>query len=260
VAVVSGEEITRAEVFRYIANLPENVRQMPIERLFRLGVDQVINTKIVEDKVEQADLSDNPDVQQQLEEARSQIARSVFLQQQVDERITDEKLRELYDAYAARMGDVPETHARHILVEEEETAKELIGQLEEGADFAELAEEHSTGPTAEKGGDLGWFAKGEMVPEFSEAAFNIEPGQIAGEPVKTQFGWHVIKVEDRRTRPVPAFEEVKPMLESQVRRQVLDDMLQEWRDEENIEVYDINGNPAGQEQESADGQAENPAP
>ncbi|NCC21471.1 MAG: rotamase [Alphaproteobacteria bacterium] len=243
VAVVNGQDIMRSDVFQFIATLPQNVRQLPVDQLYGLAVNQLVNTKLVEARAGKADLSNDPAVREQLDQAKQQIVRNVFLQRQVEERTTEEKLRSLYDAYAAKMGEIPEVKARHILVEDESAAKELIKKAMAGADFAELAKENSTGPSAEQGGDLGWFAQGEMVSEFSEAAFAIEPGQVGDTPVKTQFGWHVIKVEERRMRPAPAFEDVRQMLDTQVRRQVLDNLIDEWREQADVTVYDINGEP-----------------
>ncbi len=241
VAVVNGQEIMRSDVFAFIAGLPQDVRQMPLTQLFELAVQQLVNAKLVEKKAAQANLENDEAVKEQLDQAKEQIVRNVFIQRQIEERMTDEKMQALYKAYAERVGDIQETKASHILVDSKETAEELISKVKKGADFAELAKENSTGPSAERGGDLGWFAKGEMVPEFSEAAFAAEPGDIVDEPVQTQFGWHVIKVEDRRNREVPPMEEVSQMLENQLRRQVLDTMIKEWRAQAEVDVYGING-------------------
>ncbi len=256
VAVVNGEEIKRTEVFEFIAGLPQNVRQMPLDQLFELSVQQLVNARLVENKAEQAALENDEQVKEQVAEAREQIVRNVYLQRQVQERITDEKLQSLYKSYSERIDDIEETKASHILVETREKAEELINKLKQGGAFDEMAKENSTGPSAERGGDLGWFAKSEMVPEFSEAAFNMEPGQVSDKPVKTQFGWHVIKVEDRRNREAPPFEEVKPMLENQLRRQVLDNMVEEWRQQADVEVYGING-PEDAAEAGEEGKEEN---
>ncbi len=255
VAVVNGEEIKRSDVFSFIANLPENVRQLPVQQLFKMSLEQLVNAKLVEKRATQANLESNEQVQEQLEQAKEQIMRTVFLQQQVDERITEESLQELYQAYTEQIGETPERKARHILVEDKATAEKLIKEAKGGADFEELAREHSTGPSAAEGGDLGWFAKNEMVAEFANAAFNIEPGNVGDEPVETQFGWHVVKVEDARTRQPPSFEEAKPMIESQLRRQVLDQMVNEWREEAEIEVYNINGEEIAEAEAETSGEA-----
>ncbi len=241
VAVVNGKQIMRSDVFAFIAGLPQNVRQMPINQLFDLSVEQLVSAHIVEKKADQANLANDEEVLKQVEIAKDQIIRSVYLQKEVEKRVTEDKIKELYAAYAQQVGQIEETKASHILVDTEEKAKELIAQAKSGTDFTELAKANSTGPSAERGGDLGWFAKGEMVPEFSEVAFSLKPGQVASEPVQTQFGWHVVKVEGRRNREAPKIEEVRPMLESQLRRQILDGLVDEWRDQADVAVFGING-------------------
>ncbi len=243
VAMVNGEEIRRSDVFNFISGLPEQVRQMPIQALFPLALDQVVNNRVISAKAEAANLEADPEVEQLVVQAKNQIVRNVFVERQIDEQITQKKLLDAYEDLLTEIGEITETKALHILLEDQEKAQEVIAMLEDGGDFAELAQEHSTGPTAENGGELGWFAQNEMVPEFANAAFAIEPGNFTKDPVQTQFGWHVIKVEERRQRPEPEFETVKPQLEAQLRQQTLNDLVEGWQDEADIEKYDINGEP-----------------
>ena len=243
VAVVNQEEIKRSDVFTFISSLPEQVRAMPIESLFPMALEQVINNKLVTTKASGASLENDPEVEQLVAQNKEQIIRNVYLERQVNERVTQKKLLDSYNELLAQIGDVQETKASHILVETEEEAREVVKQLDEGSDFAELAREKSTGPSAEAGGDLGYFAKNEMVPEFAEAAFALDPGAYSKDPVQTQFGWHVIKVEERRKRPEPEFELVKPQLEAQLRQQILTELVQEWQEDAKISKFDINGEP-----------------
>ncbi len=243
VAVVNGQDITRLDVFKFIQQLPQNMQQIPVDQLFPMALDQVVNAEIVEDLAGKAGLENDEDVREELEIAREQIIRNVFLSREIDSEITEEDLRQAYDEFVDGMEDVPEISARHILVEDEDTAKNLIAELDGGADFEALAKEHSTGPSASEGGLLGWFAKGEMVEEFSNAAFSLEPGQFSKEPVQTQFGWHVIKVEDERMRPNPGFDLMRARLEAQKRQEVLDNKITEWREQAEISKFDINGEP-----------------
>ncbi len=251
VAKVDGQDIMRGEVFGFIQNLPEDMRKLPIQQLYPLALEQVINAKVVEEKVAGANLDSNEEVKKQLEQAKKQIVRNVFIQQKVNELVTEDRLKKSYDEYIENVGDVEETKARHILVETEDEARDLLAKLNDGAAFEDLAKEHSTGPSAERGGDLGWFTKEEMVPEFAEYAFEIKPGNVGKKPVKTQFGWHVVKVEERRMRPKPEFEAVKPFLEVQIRREALAELVNGWREKAEVEQFDINGDPiepsAGQE-------------
>ena len=136
-----------------------------------------------------------------------------------------------------------EAKASHILVADEAKAKELIKQLNDGASFEELAKENSTDNTAEKGGDLGYFAQTDVVPEFGDAAFALSPGEITKEPIQSQFGYHIIKLAEKRQRPPAEFEEAKPFLEAQIRSAVLQGILNGWRKDSDVETFDINGDP-----------------
>lgn len=243
VAEVNGDQIKRSDVLNFIGNLPEQVRQMPIENLFPLALEQVINNKIVGVKADSAKLEADPEVKKLMDQAKGQIVRNVYVERQVKENLSEKKLLKAYEEMLTKVGDVQETHARHILVDSETKAREVIKKLDDGAKFEDLAKEYSSGPSKENGGDLGYFAKTEMVPEFADAAFAIDAGKYSKDPVKTQFGWHVIKVEDRRKRAEPKFEEVKPQLEQQMRQQVLAELLQKWQKEAKIKKFDINGEP-----------------
>ncbi|MFP4314025.1 MAG: peptidylprolyl isomerase [Alphaproteobacteria bacterium] len=243
VAKVGDEEITRLDVLNFITQLPPNIRQLPIEQLFPLAQEQVVNSKIIEMNVDSESVAESEEVQQQIENAREQIIRNAYLEEEVAKRLTDERLQQAYEEQVSSQPDVEEVKASHILVEEEAKAQELIQQLEEGADFAELAKENSTDGTAQNGGDLGYFSKADVVPEFAEAAFDLEEGAYTKEPVQTQFGYHVIKLEEKRMRPKPTFEQAKPTLESSIRREILENVMQEWREKSTVVKYDINGEP-----------------
>ncbi|MGB0720651.1 MAG: peptidylprolyl isomerase, partial [Bdellovibrionales bacterium] len=216
-------------------------RQLPVDQLFPLALEQVINANILADKTKGVKLDNDPAVKQQLEAAKEQIVRTVYLQKQVEKELTEDRLKQGYEAYVKAFPKVEETKAAHILVDDESLAKKLIKELDNGADFAELAKENSKDNTAANGGDLGYFAKNEVVPEFAEAAFELEPGTYGKKPVKSEFGYHVVKVEDRRMRQPADFEQAKPILEAQLRNAVLNEIVQGWRSKADIERYDING-------------------
>lgn len=243
VAKVNGVEVTRSEVLDFITQLPEQVRQMPLQNLFPMARDQVVNNKLVAEKAATAKLDSDPEVQKLVEQAQQQIERNVYIERQVTAKVNDAELQKAYDELKAEMSKVEEVKARHILVDTEEKAKEVITKLQGGAKFEELVEQYSTGVTKETKGELGYFAKGEMVPEFSDAAFALAKGQYTKQPVKTQFGYHVIESQDRRPRQAPSFEEVKPQLESVVRQRQLVELLAEWQKSAKVEKFDINGKP-----------------
>lgn len=242
VATVDGKDITRVDVFRYIKMMPANVQQLPPQAVYPIALDQVINTRLVQNKAEAAGLENDPEVRQQLDMAAQQIIRTVFVQRAVDKEISDADLKKKYNDMVGKTPAIEEVKAAHILVESEAKAKELIEKLNGGADFAKLASENSADPgNKDQGGELGWFAKQDMVPEFSDAAFKMAKGEVSKTPVKTQFGFHVVKVEDKRQRPKPSFEEVKPMIQAEMRREKLEAMLDKWKTAAKVERFDING-------------------
>lgn len=242
VAKVDGQDITRVDVFRYIKMMPANVQQLPPTTVYPLALEQVINTRMVQNKADKAGLENDPEVTSQLALAKQQIIRGVYIQKELDKQISDADLKAKYDDVIGKQPATEEIEASHILVDDKAKAEEIIKKLEGGADFGKLAAEYSNDPgNKDKGGDLGWFSKADMVPAFSEAAFAIKPGEISKEPVETQFGWHVIKVADKRERAKPTFEEVKPMLLTEMRREKLEGMLDQWRKTASVERYDING-------------------
>lgn len=241
VARVDGMDIKRTDVYRFIQTMPQNVQQMPATTVYPMAVEQVINTRLVQNLADKADIVDEDAFKAEMAIAKQQIARNLFLEKQVDDKITESKLKKIYADFIKQVPTVEERRARHILVDSEEKAKAVIEKLKKGGDFAALAKELSAGPTAPKGGDLGYFAKTEMVPEFANAAFGMEKNSTLETPVKTQFGWHVIKVEDIRERAKPTYEQVLPNLQAEARREVLEELLTKWRKEAKIEQFDING-------------------
>jgi peptidyl-prolyl cis-trans isomerase C len=247
VAKMGSEEIKRSDVFAYISTLPEQVRQMPLQDLFPLALDQVLNNKIIGKKAEQAKLETDPEVTKLLDQAKGQIVRNVYIERELTKAISQKELLKAYEKALEGFQKVDEVHARHILLKDEAAAQEVIKKLDAGTPFEELAKESTDSQTAVNGGDLGFFAKDQMIPEFSEAAFALEPGSYTKTPVKTQFGYHVIKVEEKRQRPEPQFEAVKPQLEAQVRREKLNSMLEGWQKEASIKKFDINGDPVSAE-------------
>ncbi|GJL84583.1 MAG: hypothetical protein DHS20C02_03580 [Micavibrio sp.] len=242
VAKLNGDDITRVDVFNFIQQLPPNVRQQPVQQLFPLAQDQVITARIIEAKTKGVKLDNDPEVKKQLAAAKEQIVRAAYINNAVTKKLTDERLKTAYDQYVKQFPDIDEVKARHILVEDEAKAKEIIAKLDAGGSFEELAKEHSTDGTAANGGDLGYFSKNDnLVPEFLEAAFQLKVGELSKKPAKTQFGYHIIKIEEQRKRPPADFETAKPFLEGELRRVVLNEVIEEWRKDMKIERFDING-------------------
>ncbi len=244
VAKVDGKDITRVDVFRYIKMMPANVQQLPPQAIYPLALEQVINTRLVQNKAEDSGLENDPEVQQQLSMAKQQIVRSIYVQRQVDKEISESDLKKEYDDKIGKSPDQQEFKAAHILVEDKAAAEAVIKKLEAGEDFAKLAAESSNDPgNKNNGGDLGWFTKDAMVPDFAEPVFKMKKGDVSKTPIETQFGWHVVKVEDIRSKEKPKFEDVKPQIQVELRRQKLEAMLDKWKSAAKIEKFDINGDP-----------------
>lgn len=254
VAKLGDEEITRIDVFQFISQLPPQTRQQPLQDLFPLALEQTINARIMEREAGKSDIAKSDDVKAQLQQANEElerqkaeveknIIRAAFVQKIVNEGVSEDDLKKEYDQYVANFTAQEEVKARHILLETEEAAKEAITKLDGGADFEALAKEISVGPSGPQGGDLGYFVDGQMVPEFSDAAFAMKAGEHSKMPVQTQFGFHVIKVEDRRQTEPASLEEIQPFIEQELKRDVLDKKLESLRGEMKIETYDINGEP-----------------
>ncbi len=237
VAIVNGEEIFRSEVMASAAQLPPQY-QAQLELIFPALVERLVDFKLLDKAAVDEGLADDDEVQARLEELKADIMREVLLANLIEDGVSDDKVQEAYATYLENNPPQAEIRARHILFEGEDKAgaEAAIAQLDEGADFAELAKEFSIGPTGESGGDLGYFTAGQMVPPFSEAAFALEVGDYTKEPVETQFGWHVIKVEDRREQSPPAFEEMEEQLVDQLSRQVVEDYLAGLRENNEVEI------------------------
>jgi len=236
VAVVDGKEIHYKDVLDSVKQLPQQYQQQ-FTRLFPMLLDRVVDMHILNRRAGEAGLADDPEVKERVAEARKRIMSQVLLERRRDDFITEERLRQAYETYLEENKPAPEVKARHILVEEESKAKDLIARLEGGADFVALAKEHSTGPSGQDGGDLGYFTQDQMVEPFAEAAFALDAGEFTKEPVKTQFGWHVIKVDDRRSKEPKSFEEMEPQLRQQLASQATQQVLAEMREGIEIETY-----------------------
>jgi peptidyl-prolyl cis-trans isomerase C len=203
------------------------------EHLISYLADIIMVTQAADKK----NLADNPDFKRRLAFLRSKLLMGYELQEEAKTALTDEALKQTYDEAVKSMSGQEEVRARHILVEGEDEAKAIIEQLKGGADFAKLAKEKSKDPGAAEGGDLGYFTKDQMVPEFADVAFKMYPGQLSN-PVKTQFGWHVIKVEDKRMKQPPEFEKVKDQIEAYLARKAQSDFIAKLRQSAKVERFD----------------------
>ena len=215
-ATVGKNNVTIGDAALTFSTLPEQMRGQPDEKMLEAITEQLISEYALMDKALEAGLEESREVKARLDAARRATLAESYITAELARRVTDETLREAYDQMAAEFPKEEEVRARHILVEEEDDAKAITKSLREtDEDFAKVAAEKSTGPSGANGGDLGYFKKGDMVAPFAEAAFSMEAGDIS-DPVKTRFGWHVIKVEDRRMSSPPPFDEMEPQLRQQM--------------------------------------------
>jgi peptidyl-prolyl cis-trans isomerase C len=194
----------------------------------------LIDMQLIVQSAETKKLGDDEDFKRRLAFARNKLLMERYLQTEGRAAVSDAALHDLYQQVTKEMAGEQEIHARHILVASEDDAKAVFEQLRKGADFATLAKEKSKDPSSSEGGDLGYFTRDRMVPEFADAAFRLQVGQIS-DPVKTEFGWHIIKLEDKRTRPIPEFDKVKDQLETMVARKALSEQVAKLRADAKIE-------------------------
>jgi peptidyl-prolyl cis-trans isomerase C len=219
VATVNGAEIRLSEVKGAYENLPQQYKQVPYEAIFPGLVDSLIDARLAMADARAKKVQEEKEFKEQMVRVERQLLQRMMLNRVIKEAVTDAALKARYDAVAKELAAGEQVKARHVLLKTEADAKAVIALLDKGGDFAELAKTKSTGPSASSGGDLGFFGKGQMVPAFEKAAFSVEKGTYTETPVKTQFGWHVIKVEDRKKQDVPSFEKMEPSLRSELSQQ-----------------------------------------
>jgi len=198
---------------------------------------------LVAQAAETRKMQDREDFKRRLAYSRNKQLMEMMLQQEGKTAISEAALHQLYEEATKQMAGEKEIHARHILVDTEDQAKAILAELKKGGDFAALAKEKSKDPGAKNGGDLGYFTQEQMVPEFAQAAFKLEAGQLS-DPVKTQFGWHIIRVEEKRDRPIPEFDKVRDQLENFLARRTQADLINKLRSQANIEQVETAPEPA----------------
>src|SRR5947209_570893 len=241
-AKVNGAEIRASDLALAEEELGPSLAQMDPATKKENVLSFLIDMKIVSKEAEDKKIAERDDFKTRLAFARNRLLMDNLLASEGKAATTDENMKKVYEDAAKQISGEQEVHARHILVETEDQAKKIEDELKKGADFAELAKKESKDPGASDGGDLGFFTKDQMVPEFSTVAFALEPGKIS-DPVKTQFGWHVIKVEEKRTRKAPDFEQVKPQIETYVVRKAQADYVAKLRAAAKVERMDEAAKP-----------------
>jgi len=237
VARANGVDIHESDITFAEGEIGSNIPNMPPAQKREYLINYLIDVIVLSQTAEQRKIADRPEVKHLLAFDHNRLLMEALLQEAGKAALSDTAEHAVYDEAIKQAKSEPEVHARHILVPTEEEAKTIVAQLKGGADFATLAKEKSKDPGAADGGDLGYFTKDQMVPEFADAAFKLDKGQIS-DPVKTQFGWHVIKVEDKRVKPTPTFDQVKPQIENYVAHRAQTELVENLRKSATIERLD----------------------
>lgn len=237
-AIVNGKEVTVGEVDQAAGDLDPQFSRLPVEQRRLAALAALIDIKAFSTEAEKEKLDQTDEFKSRMDFLRERALHNEYFKDAVVDKISDEDVRARYDKEIAAIPPQVEVRARHILVKTKEEAEAIIKKLEGGSKFEELAKENSTDGTAANGGDLGYFTEGQMVPEFEKAAFALKPGEYTKEPVETQFGFHVIQQEDRRTKQPPAFDQVADQIRSIVMRERYVELVKKLRDGLKIEYKD----------------------
>ncbi len=243
IARVNGVDIKQSDLALAEEDVGADIQGASPEAKREHLISYLADVIMVTQAAEKKKLADSPEFKRRLAFLRNKLLMGFELQDEAKAALTDDALKQTYNDAVKTMSGQEEVRARHILVEKEDEAKAITEQLKGGADFATLAKEKSKDPGGADGGDLGYFTKDQMVPEFAEVAFKMYPGQLSN-PVKSQFGWHVIRVEDKRTKQAPEFEKVKDQIEAYVARKAQSDFVAKLRQTAKIERLDKPAEPS----------------
>ncbi len=242
VATVNGQPVYLSELQVAQQALRPQYRNVPLTSVYPALLDNIINSKLVVADGKKNKVEADPEFKKRMAFVEEQVIQDYWLQKELGKRITPDKLQARYQEKLKSMPTEDEVHARHILVATEQEAKDLLAELKKGTPFDKLAKEKSTDKASgAEGGDLGWFKRTDMVKEFSDAAFALKKGETSQAPVKTQFGYHVIKVEDRRKAPPPSFEEMAEPLREEMAREVITAQLDQLRSGAKVEKFAMDG-------------------
>ncbi len=237
-ATVNGETITRTEILLALELLPAQFRNLPSEKLFPLIRNQLIDIKLLSAKGAEAGLREDPRITARVDFYAMRLAHDYYARDIVGKYLDEELLQEGYQKFLENFPKTEELNISHILVATEEEAQEVVAELKSGADFSATARRYSVGPSAPQGGALGFLRREQVVPEFADAAFALEDGGIS-EPVKTQFGWHVITASERRIPEPPEFSQVEQKLRAEIADRLVSDAAKQERQDAEIELFEM---------------------
>lgn len=242
VAKVDGSPIRVSDLADIARTLPPQAQALPVQQLYPMLLDQLIDARAVAAEARRKGLDKDPEIRRQVDAATQRAFESAVLQKEVGPAVSETALRARYDRDIAGKPGIEEVHARHILVDSEALAVTIIGELGKGGDFAALSTKHSKDPGASRsGGDLGFFKKDDMVPEFATAAFALKDGQVTATPVKTQFGWHVIQTIERRRAPAETYEQAREELREKAIQDGVRAVVDRARSAVTVEKFNLDG-------------------
>lgn len=241
IAIVDGGAIRRSDMAAVQRSLPAQFQQMSLEMIYPMLLERMIDAKLLAAAGRRDKLLDEPEAKARLAQFEERLLQEIYLTRKLSAGVTEAAIKLRYEKFAKENPPKEEIHARHILVATEAEAAAIIAELNKGADFAKLAGEKTTDPSGKTtGGDLGFFGKDEMVPEFSAAAFALKPGEITEKPVKTQFGWHVIKVDEKRT-VAPGIEEAREQIVNDLQQEIVAEEVAALRKDAKVERFNPDG-------------------
>lgn len=244
VATVNGAKITEADLGFVSEDFADQLSRVPEADRRHVLTDVLIDMQLIAQAGQKAGIDKTDAFQQRIDYLRTRALRNAYISEDVSNSVTDAEVKARYDAEIAKLPKQQEIHARHILVKTKAEAEEIIKELKKGADFATLAKEKSvdTG-SGKQGGDLGYFVEGQMVKPFEQAAVALQVGKITDQPVETEFGWHVIKVEDKREKAPPSFDEVKGQIHELLLREKFETVLADLKKNAKIDIIDASAKP-----------------
>jgi peptidyl-prolyl cis-trans isomerase C len=245
VGVVEGHLIYLSDVGRAVPQLPENLRGLPFDTLFPVVLDRIIDHQALVVIALRQRLDDDPNVKRDIQAATDRILEGALLARDAAPNVSEDKIQARYNKLYVGKPATEEARARHILVSTETEAKALIAQLNKGADFATLAKQSSKDPDRENGGDLGFFRRDQVWPEFADVAFALQPGQFSQTPIHNEFGWHIVKVEERRIVAPPSYSDVHDAIRQALLQEAVQHAIDAARSQLVIHKYNVDGSPIG---------------
>lgn len=241
VAEINGTKLYASTLTTYQRTLPP---QIAAQAPYGAVLDMVVNNHLIFEQAKKEGADKDAEVKAALKQIEQQLVVKNWMNKKLQAAVTEDAVKRAYDKFLAEFKPVEEVRARHVLTETEDQAKAVIAELKKGTDFAEVAKTRSKDPSAKQnGGDLGYFTKEEMVAQFAEAAFAMKPGELSVNPVKSQFGFHVIKLEDRRIASPPTLEQAQPVLREQLAEETAQKLVAEIREKAKVKLYDPEGKP-----------------